>query len=190
MKIVLIIIVSLLLSGCAHVMHVMSDRALKMVDPEIRFKELLRDPEAYRGRVVLLGGVIIQTKNTKEGAIIEVLQKDIDRWGRPIEEDVSGGRFLILYQGYLEPLIYSAGKEITVVGEVAGKKIMPLGEIEYAYPVISPREMHLTRPFYRELYPYPPYRYDPYWYPYRYRPYWHLYPPYRPYRPYLLIPYR
>ncbi|MBI5026797.1 MAG: Slp/YeaY family lipoprotein [Nitrospirae bacterium] len=181
MKIILIIIVVLLLfSGCAHVV---SDEALKMVDTEISFKELLRDPEAYRGRVVLLGGVIIQTKNTKEGTIIVVLQKALDRWGRPIEEDVSAGRFLILYPGYLDPFIYSDGKEITVVGEVSGKKTMPLGEIEYVYPVISPKEMYLRKPFYRELYPYPPYWYDPYWYPYRYGPYWYS-PPYRPYPPY------
>jgi len=133
-------------------------------------KVVLKDSEAYKGKNVLWSGVIISSVNLKEGTMLEVLQKPADMQGKPKDVDESEGRFLALYPGYLDVAIYNGGRKVTVAGEVQGKKIQHLGEIDYTYPLISAKEIHLwplkknERVFY---YPYS-FRHYPWWhYPYR-----------------------
>ena len=59
---------------------------------------------------------------------------------------MSCGRFLVHFEGFLDPAIYAKGRRITVLGEVAGKRVLPLKEMEYSYPVLLPREHYLWRP--------------------------------------------
>jgi outer membrane lipoprotein len=78
---------------------------------------------------------------------------------------------MALYEGFLDAAIYSEGREVTVAGEVKGKRVLPLGEIQYAYPLISIKELYLWPPKIKKgfFYPYPhwyyPWWYDPYWGP-------------------------
>ena len=116
--------------------------------------------------------------NLKEGTQVVVLEKDLNSWGRPKESDESQGRFIVFQSGFLDTSIYRRDREITVAGEITGKKVLPIDEIEYTYPVLSPREIHLWSEEKKAEYPY---WHDPWWgyYPY---PYWRH--PYRyPYRP-------
>jgi outer membrane lipoprotein len=141
------------LSGCVHAI---SRDALKEVDREITFSALIKDPEAYQGRVVLLGGVIVKTTNKQEGALLEVYQTRLDHAGRPTDTDRSEGRFVALYQGFLDSEIYKQGREVTIAGTVQGKKVQPLGEIEYQYPYLLVEEIHLWKeeePIQYEPYP-------------------------------------
>jgi outer membrane lipoprotein len=154
-------------SGCAPVI---SKGLRAQVDKEIRFEEVIQDPDAYQGKIVLWAGVIIGAKNRKEGTLIEVLEKPTDMVGRPKDVDRSRGRFLALYDGYLEVAIYAQGREVTVAGEITGKRVLPLDEIEYTYPVISVKEIHLWSPKSEDrFYPYPYWHYHPWWW---YYPYW------------------
>jgi hypothetical protein len=54
--------------------------------------------------------------------------------------------FLVRFEGFLDPASYAVGKKITVLGEVAGKKVLPLKEMDYSYPVLLPREHYLWKP--------------------------------------------
>jgi outer membrane lipoprotein len=54
------------LSGCAHVV---SRDVLEEVNRDITFAELRKNPEAYKGKVVMLGGVIVKTLNKKVGTL-------------------------------------------------------------------------------------------------------------------------
>ena len=139
----MLIIASLL--GCAHVI---SQELRERADKEMSFTALLKDPDRYVGRFVILGGIIASSANTEEGTYIEVVQNPLDFRGRPEYTDISGGRFLILYEGYLDSAIYSQGKEVTVAGEVIGKRVRPLGEMQYTYPLIKSSEIHLFTPSY------------------------------------------
>jgi outer membrane lipoprotein len=135
-------IVLSLLSGCVHAV---SRDALKEVDREITFSALIKDPTAYQGRVVLLGGVIVTTVNKQEGTLLEVYQTRLDREGRPTDTDRSEGRFLALYQGFLDSVIYAEGRQVTIAGTVQGEKVEPLGEVEYRYPYLLVKEIHLWK---------------------------------------------
>jgi outer membrane lipoprotein len=132
-----------LLSACAPVI---SKQSLREVDPAITFRGLIKDPEKYRGKVILQGGRILTT-TVKEGeAWVEVLQQPLNWQQKPEDTDVSYGRFFIHFAEFRDPTIYAAGKRITVLGEVQGKRVLPLKEMDYTYPVLLPREHHLWEP--------------------------------------------
>jgi len=162
------------LSGCVYVIS----KAVRMeVTRDLSFREVIKDPNFHKGKVVLWGGAIIDSKNLKEGTRITVLQKDLNRWGRPRESDRSQGRFIVLYPGYLDTAIYRRDRKITVAGEIIGQKVLPIDQIEYTYPLLSPREIHLWKEVEKTAYPYGPH---PLWWDYPYWPYWYRWDPYRP----------
>ena len=155
-------------SGCAPVI---SKQLRAQVARELTLSEVLKAPEAYKGKTVLWSGVIISSVNLKEGTMLEVLQKPADIQGKPKDVDESEGRFLALNPSYLDVAIYNSGRKVTIVGEIQGKRIQRLGEIDYTYPLISAKEIHLW-PVEKEdrvYYPCPywpyPWWYGPSWYP-------------------------
>ena len=132
-----------LLSACAPVI---SKQGLRESDPEITFQSLLQDPDRHKGKIVLLGGQIVATI-VKEGETwIEILQKPLNSEQKPEDTDVSHGRFLVHFRDFRDPAIYAGERKITILGEVQGKKVMPLKEMNYTYPVLIPRESHLWQP--------------------------------------------
>lgn len=140
------------------------------VDKTLRFGEVFGNPDSFRGRVVMWGGVIIEAKNQKEGTLLEVLQKPLDWAGQPEEGDESGGRFLALYEGFLDTAIFAKGREITVAGKIRGKRVRPLGEVEYAYPLLSAGEIHLWPERVKERIVPASYWGYPWWWDYPYPP--------------------
>lgn len=136
----ILMLIPVLMAGCAPVI---SQEALEEVDQGIRFEQLLENPEAHEGRTMLLGGDIIKTQNLPEKTLIIVLQRPLGFREKPDTEGESKGRFIVSVQGFLDPAIYRPGRKITVVGTVEGKEVLPLGETEYSYPVISRRELYL-----------------------------------------------
>jgi outer membrane lipoprotein len=141
------------LSGCAHAV---SRGVLKEVDRNITFSALIKAPNAYQGKVVLLGGIIVTTINLQEGTLLEVYETRLDREGKPTNTDISEGRFLALYQGFLDSEIYKKGRKVTIAGTVQGEKVQLLGEVEYRYPYLIIKEIHLweeERPVQYKRYP-------------------------------------
>ncbi len=120
---------------------------LAQVDRAVVFPDLQKEPDRYRGRLLLLGGVIVETKNLRDGTQIEVLQRPLDGRGRPEQTDATGGRFLILTDRFHDAAVFHRGREVTVVGEAAGLRTQPLGEVEYRYPLVRSRELHLWSPY-------------------------------------------
>ena len=113
------------------------------VDNTVTFEQVFSHPEQYKGRFVLWGGEILKIRNAQEGTLLEVLERPLGRNDRPYGREMPRGRFMILHEGFLDPAIYSPGREITVVGEVIGKRSKAMDEIEYIYPVIKDREIVL-----------------------------------------------
>jgi outer membrane lipoprotein len=151
----------LCLSGCAHVIS--KDLRAK-ADPSLTFREVFQNPNAYQGKLVIWGGEIIKTTNQKdESTLIEIFQLPLSRRGEPNETYPSEGRFLVLTERYLDPYLFRRGRRITVAGEILGEEFKKLGEMDYRYPLISGKQIHLWGEYY-----YP----GPYYYPYYYDPWW------------------
>jgi outer membrane lipoprotein len=148
----------------------------------VPFEALQKRTDDYKGRVVIIGGYILETANEPEGSWLTVLQSPLNSLNRPESSDLSKGRFLVWSQEFLDPVVYSKERRITVGGKVRGSEERKLGSLTYRYPVIEAKEIHLWPEEGKYVGPYYPY-YDPWiypWYPYP----WYPYPyPYRyPYR--------
>jgi outer membrane lipoprotein len=150
-------------AGCAPISRQLRERA----EP-LSFAEVSKNPEAYKGKIVIWGGEIIQTTNQKDGtSLIEVLQRPLDWEEEPKGTTASGGRFLALVERFLDPYLYRKGKEITVAGEIIGEKTQLLGQMEYRYPFLLSKQIYLWRNYHYYYYPppyYPYYPYYPRWY--------------------------
>jgi outer membrane lipoprotein len=162
LSVCLICAAALLLSACTHAI---SQRLMDQVDGDLSFEALADRPDELKGKVVLLGGTIVQTVPKPRETEIEVVQKQVNSSGEPYLTDKSEGRFLAVVDRFLDPAIYRSGRDITVAGEVRGSEVRRMGEIDYRYPVIAAVELYLwKRPSSPQAYPYPyPYGYPAYW---------------------------
>jgi outer membrane lipoprotein len=120
---------------------------LDRTEKNVPFSALQKEPERFSGKLLMLGGMIVDAKNLKAGTQIEVLQKPLDGEGQPVATDETGGRFLVVTSQFLDGAIYHRGRSITIIGEVAGSKLQLLGELEYRYPVLTAKGLHLWEPY-------------------------------------------
>ncbi len=162
MKRLLFLISALLfLHGCTYAI---SPQLSRQADKTIPFDSLERDPRPYKGKIVILGGIIMQTTTLKEGTLIEVLQKPLDYWGKPRRTDTSGGKFLVYYSTYLDPLVYAPEREITVAAEIESERSKAFADIDSGSLLLLSRELKLwpkeRPPFYRPDFM-DPLQYDP-----------------------------
>ncbi len=158
----------LFLPGCAHVIS--KDLRAK-ADTSLTLSQVRKDPEAFKGKMVLWGGEIIETLNLRDATTqIEVFQKPLGWRGEPRATLSSEGRFLILADQYIDPYIFRSGRKVTVMGEIIGSKTKPLGEMEYRYPLLANKQIHLWPEYVYSYDPYPYPLYDPWWY---YGPRWY-----------------
>lgn len=129
----------LLVLGCTYAIS--PELAEKARD--IPFDQLEQDPDPFKGSLVILGGTIVKTINTTQGSFIEVAQKSLDKWEKPLRTHQSGGMFLVLSARYLDPLLYSAGREITLAGVVEGKQHEVIKDAGSDLPVLRLKELKL-----------------------------------------------
>ena len=103
---------------------------LDRVDGNASFAAIRKEPAQYAGKLVMLGGTIVDAVQLKEGTRLEVLQRPLDGGGRPLLTDETGGRFLVLTRQFLDSAVYHRGRTVTVIGAVEAPQMLPLGEIE------------------------------------------------------------
>jgi len=133
-------VIALFLHGCTYAI---SPAFVDRADKTVSFEKLQADPESHKGKILILGGTIFQTSGAQQGTLIEVIQKQLDYWGKPERTRSTGGRFLILHPSSLDPMIYAPGREITIAGEVQGVGSPTPGEQRYEYPLLISRELKL-----------------------------------------------
>lgn len=169
-------VTAVLLGGCASVVP----EAIRSAAPgNVQVAQVREQPRQYRGTVVRWGGNIVKTSNERDDTVIEVVARDLDGDGRPLEDDRSLGRFLVKVHGFLDPAIYKPERELTVRGRIEGVAEQSIGEYRYAYPVVRADDVYLWKPRPpAAAYPRYPYRdpffYDP-WYPWGW-PYYRPWP--------------
>jgi outer membrane lipoprotein len=159
-------------AGCAPVI---SRQFREQMGTPIPFESLVLNPDFYQGRLMLLGGYILETENTREGTVLIVLQAPLGYRDEPGSRELSQGRFLLRSIKFLDPAIYSKDRRVTVGGAVAGSQQRELGSGVYNYPVIDAQQWYLWP---KDAYYVAPY-YPPYWgwydpwdsYPYMYPPF-------------------
>jgi len=125
--------------------------------------------ENFVGQRVRWGGMIASVINEKDRTQIEIVSRVLDGTGRPESSDQSTGRFIAKINGFLDPMVFSKGREITVVGTVNGKVIKNIDKFEYLYPEVIVEVFKLWPPTEKQVPYYDPFWYDP-WYMRHYGP--------------------
>jgi len=141
------------------------------VEEDINIQQVMKNPTVFKGKMVIWGGEIVTAENLKAGTLLEIVQKPLNSGERPLNVDRSDGRFLALYDGYLDVAIYSKGREVTVAGRIKETQKRLLGEIDYSYPVISAQEIYIWPARDDKKYYISPRWYYPDWDYYHYRRY-------------------
>jgi outer membrane lipoprotein len=180
----------LLLSACAESAHqsglaafdkLVAAELRDQVDRSIDFPEVRADPEKYQGRVLLLGGLVLNAKRFQNETELEVLQVRLNKALAPVPDRAqSQGRFLAIRREFLDPATLRSGTPVTVVGQVIGATVRSVDETPYTYPILEIKQLTVWEsgggPY--------GYRYAPYYGGY-YGGYWDPFGgPYGPYYPY------
>lgn len=197
--VIALVLIAVGVSACAQSAHqtgrdllddLVAPTLQQEIDESVAFADLKASPDAYVGRTVMLSGITLNAKRTKDRTEIEVLELPSQVGGLPTGDRTrSEGRFLAVQEGFLDPATVESGTPVTVVGEVRGSATRPLDESEYRYPVLAIKQLidwnksrttnvagaYPYAPYGTFLRPYPylwgsPYGYYPY-------PYWGPYYP-------------
>ena len=115
-----------------------------LVDRTVPFRDLLALPESYKGRVLVLGGEVLNATRLHDGTQIELLQLPLEDGEEPsLDRQQSQGRFLALQEEFLDPATVVKGTRVTIVGEVSGAKTDRLDDVEYRYPTLIVKHLHV-----------------------------------------------
>jgi len=119
--------------------------------------------QQFVGTPVRWGGSIGAVENRAAETWVEIVSRPLQGNGRPEEELDSSGRFLARYTGFLDPMIFTKGRLITVTGKVEGEEQRPIGKFVYSFPVVAIGSYYLWPPLPpAPRYP-PSYWNDPWW---------------------------
>ncbi len=165
--------VLLLLAACATTVPPAIDKA-PPGSPDIG--TVLPDQSVHVGQPVRWGGTILELENRAESTWVTVLALPLESHGEPQAGGASPGRFLANVRGFLDPMVYTKGRQLTVAGTLSGAETRQVGSYSYDYPVVQVSEYYLwpeTTDYRDDEYPY--WWYDPWYYPwYPYYPRHHL----------------
>jgi len=155
----------LALEGCTPAI---SPTLQQEAGPRVGFAELAAHPDQYKGRVEILGGLVMSVQPWQKGSLLEVDQRQLDSRLFPIGT-TSGGTFLVESDEWLNSNWYVPKSKVVVAGVVDGAKDGLL--------LLKARQVTLVDPPTWEKYYYPVPR-D--WYPPELE-YWYTPPYFNPY---------
>jgi starvation-inducible outer membrane lipoprotein len=115
----LVLLSSLLAVSCA----VISKEAREDAEKDVSFRQLVENPSQHKGKIVILGGYILNARSAEGGVLIEVEQAPLSIWQIPKDRDQSEGRFVVVEKRSEDTASFKAGSAITVAGRVLGQMI-------------------------------------------------------------------
>ena len=154
--------------GCAS--KPVSSISLAEVE-DVSLKQVRSAGDSYLGTTVRWGGVVTEVENKADKTWVFLVARALKDDGKPDTDSPSDGRFIASFDGFIDPLVYKAGRPLTVVGNIEGSMVRPIGEYDYQFPIVTVRDSHLWAESVKTRVYYPP---PPYWY-YDMR-YYHPYP--------------
>ncbi|MCG6891976.1 MAG: Slp family lipoprotein [Desulfobacteraceae bacterium] len=161
----LTVLATVLVASCAVMPQPLTREAL----PDLPFPILVQRAGSYAGNTVILGGYVIEVRQTAGESRLVAIQAPLGLGQKPRSKDLSRGRLIVHYAGFLDPEVYERGRKITVGGRLLGSSATEAGPEAYPYVRIQAESVYLWPP---ERPAPPPAYWDPWWNPYPYRWYW------------------
>ncbi len=115
------------------------------------------------GTPVRWGGRIVSVEPQQDRTCFEVISTRLDSRGRPYwSSDEIGGRFIACRQGFYDPALFQADREVTFTGRIGGYETRKIGGYDYRFPVLEADVVYLWPVRERVDVVHRPYPY-PYW---------------------------
>jgi outer membrane lipoprotein len=149
---------ALALSGCASVPAPIAGNDFAAVTPQQAVSQHASDAR------VRWGGEIIKVEPKVDATCFEVVARGLYSDARPNRRDSNDGRFIACSKGFYDPAIYTKGRDLTVVGKLAGTEQHKVGDYDYTYAHVDADQVYLW-PKRQYAVGYSPYYYDPFWGP-------------------------
>lgn len=131
-------------------------------ETNVPFRSILQSPNSFKGKLYILGGIIVEATHVPEGSLIGAVYIPADSKGRVETSKGADGKFLALLpraKGTLDPGIYREGRTVIIAGEFSGLQHGTIEEQPYLLPVFVIRDIHpwekSTGPFRYTPYPSP-----------------------------------
>lgn len=112
-------------------------------DALVTYTAALENPASVEGQTARWGGVIAEVQNSDAGTVIEVVNFPLNSWGRPVPGDQSAGRFRAKLNGFVDPMVYTQGSEVTFIGTIGTAEKGSIGEYNYLFPVLNTTAKYL-----------------------------------------------
>lgn len=127
-----VLLTSLLLGGCVSM-----PKPLAGDYAAIRPADVGNNPGLVGGEV-RWGGSILKTYNDDGRSCMEILGQNLDKdIARPQDRDLSIGRFVACKNSFLDPEIFTPGREVTITGRIERIESTSINDFDYQYPVVN-----------------------------------------------------
>lgn len=138
------VFMGVLLAGCAGSIP---PQLAEQVSWNLAFPEIRRQPEAYRGWVVALGGTVTHIAVVEGGYRVVVSEVPLHGSSRPrpAVNQLSRGMFIVLIPRSVAPNALRSEVELTVVGELRGAAVGPQASGTEA-PLLEARYIQVWSP--------------------------------------------
>ena len=137
-KFILICVGTVLMNGCASVPASLKTQNLNNITPTTAQTH----PEVL-GEKVRWGGILIKTSPNKTRTCFEVTSMPLDDIARPVRGDQTNGRFIACANGFYDPSIYKANRDITFIGTLEVPVIKPINNYSYIFPKLNAQIVYL-----------------------------------------------
>jgi outer membrane lipoprotein len=127
------ILLVVLVSGCASVPAVLETAKEQ---PLVSYEDVVMN-KAPLESMARWGGVVAQVENNAQGSVIEMVHYPLKSDGRPNLRKASIGRFKVLIDGFIDPLVFKAERVVSVLGTVGEPIEGMVSEQVYIYPSIN-----------------------------------------------------
>ena len=111
-----VICLAIVISGCACA--VMPPEVTDDAIADLPFRTLIQEADQYRGQTVIVGGYIVEVSNEADQSRIVAVQTELGSGQEPKARDLSQGRLIITYRGFIDPEVYQKDRKITVAGNI------------------------------------------------------------------------
>ncbi|MGF1908225.1 Slp family lipoprotein [Vibrio kasasachensis] len=128
------------LTACTSIPEQLASDNPNIVTDYLVWQQQLDNPVDVR-----MGGVIANVKNLEDRTRIEVVNLPINSVGKPDINQEPNGRFVAYINGFQDPVAFSEGRLITLLGQSTGSEVSPVGEYEYDFPVMAVKGFRLWR---------------------------------------------
>jgi outer membrane lipoprotein len=131
-------VLAMLAVGCAGSPFDTAGREIAELSPDAA-----ADDAGRTGAAVIWGGRIVGIVNTGEATEIEVLSLPLGPGDRPKRDADGGQRFVIVEQGFLEPMTWAPGRYVTALGRFSGIVQRSVGAFDVDHPVLEAEQLEL-----------------------------------------------